>query len=179
VTLSEIGRVMDLLRTNYPQSFKSYEGNQMDILISLWEKAFRNVPAVWVEAAVLHFINEDPTPYAPVIGQITTYIKSQVSSLNADKEWDFIVYLVRDVDEGYYNKLMSHEITCKLVSPSDIRAYKEDNRRMEMDRTRFIRRYNEEKERLEREAFRTGNFSMIASSEQLKRLGVKKTLELE
>jgi hypothetical protein len=86
---------------------------------------------------------------------------------------------VRDVDEGYYNKLMSHEITCKLVSPSDIRAYKEDNRRMEMDRTRFIRRYNEEKERLEREAFRTGNFSMIASSEQLKRLGVKKTLELE
>lgn len=178
MNVTEICKVLDILRATYPQSFKAYEEDS-DILLIMWQKAFKNVPAAWVEAAVLHFITEDPSPYAPVIGQITTYIKSKVSTLNADKEWDFIVYLVRDVDEGYYNKLMSHPITCKLISPADIRAYKEDNRRMEMDRTRFVRRFNEEKERLEREAFRTGNFNLIASSDHLQKLGVKQPLELE
>ena len=161
MTEKEVRDILNVLFVAFPGSYRDWSKQQTDLAVRLWMRHFQNLPAQAVAEAVDRYICRN-TAFAPSIGQIISIIKESYTAFNADREWDYIVYLVRYVDEGYYNKLQERPITKNLISASDIRAYKEGFKSMDTDRARFIRRYNEQKEKLEEEAIRSGDLSLMS-----------------
>ena len=133
-----------------------------------------NVPFEIVSRAVGEIITETEREFAPNTGQIMSKVKSMISVFDAEGQWSYIEYLVRDVPEGYFRKLRDNtdDITQTLISEADIRYMKDVPGALYKQKASFISEYERMKERRERLAIRTGNLLMMSTPEKLALCGV-------
>ena len=72
----EANRVLALLNTNYPDTFKDMSDDAYRMKINLWASAFREEPFEMVSAAVMAYMSNSTERFAPNIGQIKEQIRS-------------------------------------------------------------------------------------------------------
>ena len=159
----------------YPGMYKDYSKEQLELMTGVWSTAFKNVPAQIVKKAVLQFMSESESPYPPAIGQISAQIKRTFSELDAEQQWERLMYIVRNVCERLHRAPATYmdEIGQKIVNEDYIRRLKNSNTTsVDIEHGNFIKRYNTLKEEREREAIQTGNLMLIASENKLSQLGV-------
>ena len=141
-------RILTILQTNYPQSFKGWGNDQAQAFIALWSEAFKNTPAAVVTAAVKSIIYEDDREFAPNIGQVNHKIRAMNAEsvvIDAAAKWEEVraFYKKYPIDEfrKHYKELP--ELTRRLVSIDDLKAWANSGPNKEYEKGQFIKAYKE------------------------------------
>jgi hypothetical protein len=171
---AEAKEVVKVLISSYPAMYKEHSKEQLELMAKVWASGFKNVPASIVKKALFQVMLESESPYPPVIGQITAEIKKQYSVLDADKQWDMLMWIVRNVSEQLHlaPKKYMDAISQQIVGEQYIRKLKSDSKYCEFEKNNFLKRYNTLKADAEREAINTGNLLLMSNEEKLQSLGV-------
>ena len=74
MTREEISQLLQMIRLNYPQSFKGYTAEQSKTYADLWYDAFKDKPTKLVIGAVKAIMYGDTREFAPNIGQVNAKI---------------------------------------------------------------------------------------------------------
>lgn len=141
-------RILTILQTNYPQSFKGWGDDQAQAFIALWSEAFRSTPAAIVTAAVKSIIYEDDREFAPNIGQVNHKIREKnAESLVTEPEerWDEVVTFYKKywIDEFRQHYKELPELTRRLISIEDLKSLANGTVNKEYEKNSFIKAYRE------------------------------------
>lgn len=114
--IQETKQILLVLKTNYPQSFKNWDSEQIKMFISLWAEAFKHDRVEVVTSAVKSIIYTSTREFAPNIGQVKDMIAKLTSPkvIDADEAWSLVNEALRD---SIYNAKKQFE---KL--PSEVQA---------------------------------------------------------
>lgn len=74
MTREEVSKMLQMIRLNYPNSFKGYTPDQSRTYADLWYDAFKDKPTALVLAAVKSIMYGDTREFAPNIGQVNAKI---------------------------------------------------------------------------------------------------------
>lgn len=170
----ETKAILDVLKVNYPQSYTRTDAESAQLLASLWMGAFKEIPYAIVRQTVVKIITESDREFAPNIGQVMAMIRKCISKYNAEEEWAFVCWIVRNADRDSISKELreADEITRKIVSSQDIRRWKDTAGSLDRERPHFIERYNSIANEKENEAIKSGNIMSITTEEKLKAIGI-------
>ena len=111
MVLEETRRILNILKGEYPQSFKTMTKNEMDLKLNIWQKILSPYPNNIVENAVLDIIANSKRDFAPQVSEIKTVIKRQLlpdSEIIAEQEWQRVREFMqtmsgdRDIDSKKY-----------------------------------------------------------------------------
>ena len=81
---TEIIKTLSLLKSAFPHSYKDTTKQDLDLMVQLWERQFRDNSFEEVAAAVDALISSRTTGYSPTIGEI----KEQMQKLKSTDELD-------------------------------------------------------------------------------------------
>jgi len=84
MTRTEIIKTLSLLKSAFPHSFKDTTSQDLELMVQLWERQFRDNSFQEVSAAVDALISSRTTGYSPTIGEI----KEQMQKLRNTNELD-------------------------------------------------------------------------------------------
>lgn len=121
MTDEETRKILTILKTTYPQSFKDWNKEQASMFLDLWSEAFKFDDVEIVVKAVKHIIYTDTREFAPNIAQVKNamfglYIDTQTDVNDA---WSLVLKGAKcDISSArsYYNKLP--ENVQKAISPA-------------------------------------------------------------
>ena len=71
----ETGKILAVIKKNYPHAYKDFTTEEKADLITLWQEMFAEDDYSVVGAAVKSFIATDTKGFAPIIGQIKELIQ--------------------------------------------------------------------------------------------------------
>ena len=74
MTLQETQDILTVLKTNYPQSYKSMTAEESYNYLAMWQEAFKNESAQAVTEAVKKIIYSDTREFAPNIALVKQYL---------------------------------------------------------------------------------------------------------
>lgn len=78
MTLEEARKILQVLRINYPMSFKSMSQEDTDAYLKLWTVSFKNYEYIVVANAVNQIIQGDVREFAPNIAQVKNKITKMI-----------------------------------------------------------------------------------------------------
>ena len=128
MVLDETRRILNILKGEYPQSFKGMTPNEMELKLNIWQKILSPFPNNIVENAVLEIIANSQRDFAPQVSEIKAVIKKQLlpdSEIIAEQEWQRVRAFMqtmsgdRNIDSKKYYAL--HEVTRQIYSYSLLR----------------------------------------------------------
>ena len=98
----ETRKILTVLKTNYPQSFKNWTREQSEMFLDLWCEAFSDEPVQIVVAAVKSIIYGDTREFAPNIGQVKDkiYTLTHEADLTEQDAWNLVKKALRN--SGYH-----------------------------------------------------------------------------
>lgn len=98
MTYEETRKILTVLKTNYPQSFRGWDKDQSHAFLDLWAEAFKDDPVEIVIAAVKAIIYSDTREFAPNIGQVKDkmYKLSNTVQIDADQAWSMVSKALRN-----------------------------------------------------------------------------------
>ena len=168
-------RILTILQTNYPQSFKGWGDDQAQAFIALWGEAFRSTPAAIVTAAVKSIIYEDDREFAPNIGQVNHKIREKnAESLVTEPEerWDEVVTFYKKYWPDEFRKHYSElpELTRRLISIDDLKSLANGTVNKEYEKNSFIKAYRELKLQQDMKHVASGDIEALQDSEANKQL---------
>lgn len=93
MTVQETAKIMDVLSSAYPDSFKGFSEAQGRKMTELWASMFENHPVDLVARAVKSFIASDEKGFLPKIGQIMALVVEAVRGpqMTAEDAWTLIL----------------------------------------------------------------------------------------
>ena len=176
MTLDETKSLINILTTQYPNFYSKFAQEDFDLLAGLWFHAFKNVPYILVRRGLVQYMEESETGFPPPIGMVMANIKSAISDLSAEEQWDLVMHIVRDVPDMIHRAIPKYldEIAQDLVDPNYIRSLKEGRANVSVEHSHFLKRYNERKSEKEREAIKSGNLLLVSNEQKLAQLGIAK-----
>ena len=119
MTISETGKIMDILKAAYP----NWSATKNTLI--LWSQMFVDVPVEVVGAAVKSYIATDLKGFAPSIGQINNIIAQSAEVLTEDEAW---VMVRKAIGNGLYGAGEEFEklpdiVQRVVVSPDQLTAW--------------------------------------------------------
>ena len=128
MVLEDTRRILNILKGEYPQSFKGLTKNEMELKLNIWQKVLNPYPKNLVEKAVLDIIANSQREFAPQVSEIIAVVRRQLlpdSEILAEQEWHKIRYFMqtmsadRDIDSKKYYAL--HDVTRQIYSYDQLR----------------------------------------------------------
>lgn len=127
MTRKETAQVLGILKTAYPNFYKTFTKEDSKYAIDLWTMMFEDENVLTVINAVKAYIATDEKGFPPVIGQIKNKINSLFgsSSLTEIEAWSKVKNAVRNslynAKEEYYK--LPENIQRLIGSPSTLREW--------------------------------------------------------
>ena len=127
MNIQETKEILFILQTNYPQSFKGWDKEQVKYFVELWAEAFKNDDVAIVTNAVKSIIYSSTREFAPNIGQVKDkiYQLSNHSQIDADEAWNMVSSALRNSiyhAEEEFNKLPI-EVQAGVGNPNQLREW--------------------------------------------------------
>lgn len=171
----ETRNILNILRVNYPQSFRGWDEEQQRAYFTILYDAFKNTPAAVVTAAVKSIIYEDDRDFAPNIGQINRKIRTKNGEslvTEPEKRWDEVVTFYKkywlDEFRKHYSELP--ELTRRLISIDDLKNLASGTVNKDFVKNQFVKAYKELKLQQDMEKVASGNIEALQDSEANKQL---------
>lgn len=187
MTIEETRQILSILKGAYPQTFKSFDDEQAQMLLDIWYEVFKNTPAILVIKAVKNIIAHDVREFAPNPGIVNNRIKELITDTPesaAETAWKQLKGAARSVRryEGYCAEDAEHnrkvyetlpDLLRTLYTMSDIyRLADMPSKDLEsFEKPRFLKTYSAVRETEVKTAMSTGNFGAIASKDKMLALG--------
>ena len=173
-------QVLQLLKINYPQSFKDYGPEQTKAFAELWSSAFSRTPVELVIKAVQSIIYSDPREFAPNIGQVNYKIAEMISP-NSDKQacecWDEIMQAITRYGCDDLTELHIQKINPGILEVMTLSEIKHLGRMnygsLEFEKTNFMKSFKKDKQRHEAQMIATGRILELSDESTLNALGFK------
>lgn len=131
----EVRDLLAMLRTAYPQSYKSMPTKDQEDTLRLWYLMFKGESAKLAQQAVMSIINTDRREFAPTIGQIKCRMAelADTNPKSAEEVWNTEVRpcmralsWYREEDRKKYEEMLS-EKTKRLISFDEIYTMAQSN----------------------------------------------------
>ena len=173
MTQEEAKQILRVLQLTYPSSYRNLTKDDAELLTRLWAKHFRNIPIQFVHEAIEEYLDEDHE-FAPNIGHIMTAVKRKITIFDADLQWEWVMYIVRNVTEKLHRAPEKYldRISQDIVDEYYLKALKEGRTKPEFEKAEFVKRYNKLKELAEKDAVKTGNLLLMSTEQKLQALGI-------
>ena len=174
MTEQETRLILNILKANYPQSFRLNQ-SEAQALFNLWKMQFVKVPYKIVEDAVNSIISNDNREFAPNVGQVKSKILNNLApdtdqrAIHAWEEFRRFIsntstWATTEEEMPMYNKL--DEITKRLYTYREAKGLAQlDKSSLEYRRSEFIRLYKELTNKKNEELMQEGNLVELAGGE--------------
>lgn len=171
---SETKVIINILFTAYPNTYKNYTEEQAKLLGSIWYATFKNIPVDLVKRALNEVIKKRRSEFAPPLGEVNARLKQYVSVLDAEAQWNNVMFIVRECQEQRHIACRKYldDIAQTIVNEYYIRRIQEGRVNTGVEHSLFINQYNKLKEEAEDRAIETGNLLLISNEKQLARVGI-------
>ncbi len=127
MTYEETRKILTVLKTNYPQSFRGWSRDQSQDFLDLWAEAFKDDSVEIVVAAVKAIIYSDTREFAPNIGQVKDKMLklSNHVQVDADEAWNMISKALRNGIYGSEEEFakLPPEVQVGVGSPRQLREW--------------------------------------------------------
>ena len=102
MTRQETGKIMDILRTAYPQYYRGQSTEELRAAVSLWAEMFAGDDVAVVAAAVKALIATDEKGFPPHIGAVKTKLRqiTEAPQMEPQEAWGLVW---RAVQRSAYN----------------------------------------------------------------------------
>lgn len=127
MNFEETGKILAVIKKNYPHAYKDFTREEKEDLIVLWQEMFADDDYGVVGAAVKSYIATDTKGFAPVIGQIKELIRkiTEPNEMSEQEAWGYVAKALRN--SGYnsaeeFEKLPA-QIQRVVGSPSQLRDW--------------------------------------------------------
>lgn len=97
MTEQETQQILKVLKTNYPNSFRSMSSEESYNYLSLWHEAFKNDDVISVIKAVKEIIYTDTREFAPNVAQV----KSVMAKYNTSNMLESKQSLMKKYDKNF------------------------------------------------------------------------------
>ena len=93
----QVRKLLTILRTNYPQTFKGWDNEQQQLYMGIWCNGLKNDDYGLALKAIESFIYGDSREFAPNIGQVKDkmFELQPVKQIDAGLAWDKVVKAAR------------------------------------------------------------------------------------
>lgn len=127
MTRQETGKIMDILRTAYPQYYRGQSTEELRAAVSLWAEMFAGDDVAVVAAAVKTLIGTDEKGFPPHIGAVKAKLRqiTEVPQMEPQEAWGLVW---RAVQRSGYNSREEYEklppLLRRLVGdPAQLKAW--------------------------------------------------------
>lgn len=176
MTREETKKILLILKTNYPQSFKNWDKERITMFIDLWTEAFKNDDVNQVIKAVKHIIYTDIREFVPNIAQVKNVMFESCSNFQVDvnQVWDLVLKNAKcDIQQATMNYKKLPANIQNVISPYFLSELGYSNKeQVGYKRTEFERKYKEVLER-DKKLYLSGEISI----QQLEDRSTKPMLE--
>ena len=176
MTFEDTRKILTILKTTYPQSFKDWNKEQGDLFLDLWSEAFKNDDVNQVIKAVKHIIYTDIREFAPNIAQVKNVMFESCSNFQIDvnQAWELVLRNAKcDIQQATMNyKKLPADIQ-NVISPYYLSELGYSNKeQVGYKITEFERKYKEVLEK-DKKLYLSGEISI----QQLEDRSTKPMLE--
>lgn len=93
----QVRKLLTILRTNYPQTFKGWDNEQQQLYMGIWYNGLKNDDYGLALKAIESFIYGDPREFAPNIGQVKDkmFELQSVKQIDVGLAWDKVIKAAR------------------------------------------------------------------------------------
>lgn len=93
----QVRKLLTILRTNYPQTFKGWDSEQQQLYMEIWHNGLKNDDYKLALKAIETFIYGEPREFAPNIGQVKNkmFELQPVKQIDVGSAWDKVVSAAR------------------------------------------------------------------------------------
>ena len=174
MTEQETRLILNVLKANYPQSFRIGKEEAVAML-ELWKMQFKDIPYEFVRDAINRIISNDNREFAPNVGQVKSKILNNLApdtdqrAIHAWEEFRRFIsntstWATTEEEMSMYNKL--DEITKRLYTYREAKGLAQlDKSSLEYRRSEFIRLYKELTNKKNEELMQEGNLVELAGGE--------------
>lgn len=174
MTEQETRLILNVLKANYPQSFRIGKEEAVAML-ELWKMQFKDIPYEFVRDAINRIISNDNREFAPNVGQVKSKILNNLApdtdqrAIHAWEEFRRFIsntstWATTEEEMPMYNKL--DEITKRLYTYREAKGLAQlDKSSLEYRRSEFIRLYKELTNKKNEELMQEGNLVELAGGE--------------
>ena len=174
MTEQETRLILNVLKANYPQSFRIGKEEAVAML-ELWKMQFKDIPYEFVRDAINRIISNDNREFAPNVGQVKSKILNNLApdtdqrAMHAWEEFRRFIsntstWATTEEEMPMYNKL--DEITKRLYTYREAKGLAQlDKSSLEYRRSEFIRLYKELTNKKNEELMQEGNLVELAGGE--------------
>lgn len=182
MTKEETVRILQLLGSEFPLSYKSLDEEQQRMKAKLWHDTFEKIPSSIVTQAVTEEIIDAHSGFAPTIGQVINRIIRKITpdpDEHAQEAWEKVLSFVRNygVDEYRDHYLELPENVRKCVSLPDLMAisYNSQEQNHNFEKPRFLNQFKAIQERYETQMIAAGRIDLLADPGKIKQITGGKT----
>ncbi len=127
MTRTEVVKTLSLLKAAFPHSYKDATSQDLELMVQLWERQFRDNSFEDVSAAVDALISSRTTGYSPTIGEI----KEQMHRLHHRDDldelaaWALVSKACRNGLYGYREEFakLPPDVQAAVGAPEQLRAW--------------------------------------------------------
>jgi hypothetical protein len=127
MTKKEANRILAILNTNYPDTFKDLSDDAYRMKVNLWASAFQTESFEMVSAAVMAYMSNSTERFAPNIGKIKEQIRTLThpGELTEGEAWAKVQAAIRNSGYGAAEEFAKlPPLVQKVVgSPSNLREW--------------------------------------------------------
>ncbi len=175
MTEKETRLILNILKANYPQSFR-LQKEEAYALFNLWKMQFEKIPYVFVEKAVNDIIANDDREFSPNVGQVKNRIIGNIApdvEQTAIHAWEQFRKFISSVsswatieeEEPKYKKL--DPITRRLYTHREARSLAQlDKNVLEYRRSEFIKLYQNILYKENEKAMNRGDLVTLAGGQE-------------
>ena len=185
MTPTETEKILELLASEYENSFRNLSADVIQTKRELWCDAFANIPFKLVKAAVTAIILTSTEKWAPKIGEVMQKVVELVTEnpeTESNDAWERVMNFVHSYPQDEYHDkyhLLNEDIR-RVLSVSDLRqiANNSPSDNASFEKPRFKKDYCDRKTQRITEAIQTGSIAEIADRNKMERLGLIDTLRI-
>ena len=175
MNLEETRTILNILRTNYPNTYRNLKRDEMHVMLNLWAKQFENIPYRFVEDAIGQIISTDDREFAPNVGQVKTRILYGLAPDTDEKAlhaWEQLRKFIgscsswntKEEEMPMYNKL--DDITKGIYTYREAKSLSQfGSEVLEYRRSEFIRLYKQLTERKNEKLLSEGKLVELAGGQ--------------
>ncbi len=181
MVLDDTRRVLNILKGEYPQSFKGMTADEMKLKLSVWQQVLKPFPKKLVEQSVLNIITNSRREFAPQVADIVADVRAQLepdAEILANQAWTemrgFLKSMSQDrrIDQQRFDAM--DDITKEILTYDQLRQMSQsDSKDIDFKWPWFMKRYTEIVGRKNDRLIREGKLEELAGTPQWQMLETK------